>query len=65
MYVTPCMSICYVDPSKGYCIGCGRTQQQINEWLTYADEERMRIMKDLGYGKRMGREERIRRYDKG
>lgn len=65
MYVTPCMSICYIDPSKGYCIGCGRTKEQISEWSNYADEERLRIMKDLGYGKRMGREERLRRYDHG
>lgn len=65
MYLTPCISICQVDAFTGVCIGCGRTQKQINLWNDYTDDQRMEVMKSLGYGKRMSREERMRRYDRG
>ena len=30
---TPCVKICVVDPETGYCIGCGRTREEIAGWL--------------------------------
>ena len=65
MYITPCVSVCQVDAFTGVCIGCGRTQKQINHWNDYTDDQRMEVMKSLGYGKRMSKEERLRRYDRG
>jgi len=65
MYITPCISICRFDPFTGICIGCNRTQAQKDAWEDMTESERMAIMKELGYGKRMSREERLRRYDKG
>ena len=55
-YVTPCQSICEINRSSGLCIGCGRTREEIAKWSTFTHEERMAIMKRLGYGKRRKRE---------
>jgi predicted Fe-S protein YdhL (DUF1289 family) len=65
MYVTPCKSICQIDASTWVCIGCNRTKKEIDNWPNMTDDERMSIMKRLGYGKRISREERMRRYDRG
>jgi len=40
---TPCVKICTLE--KGVCIGCGRTQNEIREWVILTDEERSLIMK--------------------
>lgn len=34
-----CKSICEVDKSNTFCVGCGRTLDEIREWYT-ADQER-------------------------
>ena len=52
MYVTPCISICKVNTETKMCEGCGRTQMEIFMWTKYTDEERMEVMRRLGYGKR-------------
>jgi predicted Fe-S protein YdhL (DUF1289 family) len=69
MYVTPCVSVCRIDKETRKCEGCGRTIDQISDWARMTDEERMVVMRELGYGKRRGRsytyEERSRRYDRG
>lgn len=42
---SPCQNICLIE--EGYCIGCGRTQDEIMEWL-YADNERkIEILDDI------------------
>ena len=30
----------------GECVGCFRTEKQIEEWLHYTDEEREKIMEE-------------------
>jgi predicted Fe-S protein YdhL (DUF1289 family) len=52
MYVSPCLQICKIDVELQTCSACGRTVQEIREWLSYDDEKRMEIMRRLGYGKR-------------
>lgn len=52
MYVTPCISICKLNIETRVCEGCGRTQMEIFMWTKYTDEERMEVMRRLGYGKR-------------
>ena len=54
-YVTPCKSICQIDTDSRVCIGCGRTREEIALWSSYSHEERMIIMKRLGYGIRKKR----------
>jgi len=63
--ITPCVAICSLDPVNGICNGCGRTYEEIQDWDGFTNEQRMEIMKRLGYGKRMSRQECLRRYDKG
>jgi len=48
MYITPCVSLCKIN--EGKCQGCGRTLEEIAKWRSYSDEERLDIMKRLGYG---------------
>ena len=31
----------------GYCFGCGRTRQEIADWLTMSPENRREIMSEL------------------
>jgi len=44
---TPCIKVCVVDPETGFCIGCGRTRQEIGGWLGYTASERHTIMLGL------------------
>ena len=32
MIVSPCISICKVDPVTGYCYGCGRSNDDKKNW---------------------------------
>tara|TARA_Y100000022_G_C12912332_1_gene223337 strand:- start:125 stop:373 length:249 start_codon:yes stop_codon:yes gene_type:complete len=32
MIVSPCISICKLDPKTGYCYGCGRKTEEIKLW---------------------------------
>ena len=50
MYITPCVSLCKLEDGK--CVGCGRTREEIARWTRLTDDERMAVMKRLGYGKR-------------
>ena len=58
LYVTPCKSICKIQTGSGICVGCGRTREEISMWTTYTHEERIQIMKRLGYGRRKKRNRR-------
>jgi predicted Fe-S protein YdhL (DUF1289 family) len=44
---TPCIKVCVVDPETGFCIGCGRTRDEIAGWLGYRASERHQIMLTL------------------
>lgn len=41
---TPCIKVCVVDPGSGFCIGCGRSREEIASWLDLNVEQRRRIM---------------------
>tara|TARA_B100001093_G_scaffold155859_1_gene148454 strand:- start:1162 stop:1413 length:252 start_codon:yes stop_codon:yes gene_type:complete len=32
MIISPCISICKIDPSTGYCYGCTRTDEEKKMW---------------------------------
>ena len=44
---TPCVKVCVVDPETGFCIGCGRTRDEIGGWLGLSIDERRTIMGGL------------------
>jgi hypothetical protein len=32
MIISPCISICKIDPTTGYCYGCGRNNDEKKKW---------------------------------
>ena len=42
---SPCVKICSLE--NGVCIGCGRTQDEIREWVIMTDNQREEIMERL------------------
>jgi len=40
----PCVQICVRDNDDGVCLGCGRTAQEINNWLNISRAEREAII---------------------
>ena len=45
---SPCTRVCLVDPNSGLCEGCGRTRREVARWSRMTEEERQRIMAELG-----------------
>ena len=44
MYSSPCKDICTQDTESGLCIGCGRTQEEITNWLIYTEEQKKQVL---------------------
>ena len=42
---SPCVKICNLE--NGICIGCGRTQDEIREWVVMTDIQREEVMERL------------------
>jgi uncharacterized protein len=45
--LSPCIDVCDVDSSGQYCIGCGRSLNEIAAWAAASDQERRAIMEKL------------------
>lgn len=45
--VSPCVGVCYLDASSGYCRGCMRTMEEISRWIYLDDEARRRVIDQL------------------
>ena len=45
--VSPCTRLCAIDPVTRLCAGCGRTLDEIANWLNYDNNRRRRIMEAL------------------
>ncbi|UZK67588.1 DUF1289 domain-containing protein [Sphingomonas sp. M1-B02] len=45
--VSPCIALCQMDEPTGWCIGCGRTIDEIVRWGATADEDRAVVMDAL------------------
>lgn len=44
---SPCVKVCLVHPETGYCLGCGRTRDEIARWSTMSPAERRAVMAEL------------------
>ncbi|GHD10234.1 DUF1289 domain-containing protein [Tianweitania populi] len=44
---SPCILVCSIDMKTGYCFGCGRTRDEISDWLTMTPEQRRAVMATL------------------
>jgi predicted Fe-S protein YdhL (DUF1289 family) len=40
---SPCVSVCRIDASTGWCEGCQRTLDEIADWGTMPDGERLAV----------------------
>ena len=44
---SPCILVCSIDMKTGYCFGCGRTRDEISDWLTMNGDQRRAVMATL------------------
>ena len=56
---SPCISICKLNKSTGFCDGCFRTINEISEWPSMTDMERMSLLETLR--QRQGIKRRVNR----
>jgi predicted Fe-S protein YdhL (DUF1289 family) len=47
MSETPCVKVCTLDARQGFCLGCGRTIDEIARWASMSAAERSRVMNEL------------------
>ena len=41
---SPCVSVCTLDPTRAYCIGCLRTIKEIGAWRTMTVAEKRAVI---------------------
>jgi len=44
MYDSPCIDICTTDSQSGLCVGCGHTQEEITNWLTFSEAQKKQVL---------------------
>jgi len=44
---SPCTDVCAIDDDTGWCIGCGRTMNEIATWATMGDAARTKVLAEL------------------
>ena len=44
---SPCILVCSIDRTTGYCFGCGRTRDEIAAWLTMSPAQRRAVTVEL------------------
>ena len=44
---SPCTSTCELDQASVYCVKCGRSTQQIQDWSIYTHDQKKEIVKQL------------------
>ena len=60
---SPCISICKLNKSTGYCDGCFRTEDEIALWPSMSDEDKLNMLNILrqrqGIKRRVSRRKKI------
>ena len=44
---SPCVLVCTLDVDTGWCLGCGRTRDEIARWTRLDDAGRSAVMAEL------------------
>ena len=44
---SPCVNVCQMDPSRGVCIGCCRTLDEIAGWSGMDDAKKSSVLAEL------------------
>ena len=47
MINSPCKNICTIDPKSELCIGCGRSRDEIANWLILTDKQKKDLLNRL------------------
>jgi predicted Fe-S protein YdhL (DUF1289 family) len=42
--VSPCIGVCAINDSNGFCQGCYRTVEEIREWWNMSDQDREKVI---------------------
>ena len=60
---SPCISICKLNKSTGYCDGCFRTEDEIALWSSMSEEDKLNMLNILrqrqGIKRRVNRRKKI------
>ena len=61
---SPCVKVCAIDATTGWCLGCGRSMAEIASWSTLEPERRRTVIGELNARKAAitDREQRSRGY---
>lgn len=46
---SPCISVCRIDATTGFCEGCQRTIDEIAGWGTMSDERKLAVLEALSH----------------
>lgn len=44
---SPCTGVCRLDARSGWCVGCGRSLDEIAAWGAASDDEKRRVLARL------------------
>ncbi len=44
---SPCISVCQMDNTTGYCVGCLRTIDEIRDWIISTPDQRHAILAQI------------------
>lgn len=44
---SPCISVCLLDPTNTFCIGCYRSTDEIRDWCIMNAEEKIIVLKEI------------------
>tara|TARA_B110000438_G_C15621754_1_gene566865 strand:+ start:342 stop:542 length:201 start_codon:yes stop_codon:yes gene_type:complete len=47
MLDSPCIDLCTTDPESGLCVGCGRTLEEISNWVSFSEKQKEQVLKNL------------------
>ena len=46
-FKVPCIKVCAMERTSGWCLGCGRTGREITRWWNFTDDERAAVRAEL------------------
>lgn len=44
---SPCIKVCSIDATTGWCLGCGRSLEEIGRWSSLGMRQRQNILERL------------------
>ncbi len=46
---SPCIKLCVMEPDSGFCMGCGRTRDEIASWISLSPAQREEVTGKLDH----------------